>query len=34
MELGIAIFIGLWFSIAGIAASIAVIKDFDNSGEK
>lgn len=30
MEIGIAIFIGVWFTVAGLAAAIAVFKDFKN----
>lgn len=28
MEIGIAIFIGFWFVLAGIAATIAVFHDY------
>lgn len=30
MEIGIAIFIGVWFVLAGIAATIAVFKDYED----
>ena len=29
MEIVIAVVIGMWFSLAGIASSIAVIKSFE-----
>lgn len=30
METGIAIFLGIWFSAAGLLATIAVFNDFKN----
>ncbi len=34
MEIGISIFIGLWFIASGIAATVAVFKDFNKEGKK
>ncbi len=30
MEIGIAVFIGVWFVLTGIIATIAVFKDYKN----
>lgn len=30
MEIGIAVFLGLWVMLAGIASTIAVFKSFSN----
>lgn len=33
MEIAIAIFIGIWFTVAGAVATFAVFKDYKKSGE-
>lgn len=30
MEIAIAIFLGVWFAFAGVAATVAVFKDYKN----
>lgn len=30
MEIGIAVFLGIWFVLAGIAATVAVFHDYKN----
>lgn len=30
MEIAIAIFLGAWFALAGVAATVAVFKDYKN----
>lgn len=34
MELAIAIFIGIWFSLAGMAATAFVYRDFEKNSKK
>ena len=34
MEIGISLFIGFWFMLAGTVATIAVFKDFKKENKK